>query len=135
MARYTSIQSVSFGAVTLSLPLSVRVTRKVTPAPSSGDNDAFATSVQTSPAEVLTEVRTRDLAAADALSPGQQATLTLTSGPTEPSQAGRVITLTGAVLTAVELNYDQSAMAVATLTFIAQAADGNTDPFTTEDES
>ncbi len=135
MARYTAIQSVGFGGVTLSLPLSVRITRKAAAAPISGDDDAFATSVQTAPTTILTEVRTRDVAAADALTPGQQATLTLTSGPTESSQAGRVITLTGAILTAVELNYDQSAMAAAILYFVAEAADGNTDPFTAEDES
>ncbi len=135
MARYTSVQSVSFGAATLSLPLSVRVTRKVTPAPAAGDDDAFVTSVQTTAATILVEVRTRDVAAADALSPGEQAALALTSGPTESSQAGRVVTLAGAVLTAIELNYDQSAMAIATLHFIAEAADGNTDPFTAEDES
>ena len=135
MARYTSVQSVSFGTVTLSLPLSVRVTRKVTPAPAAGDDDAFTTSVQTSAATVLTEVRTRDVAAADALTPGEQATLTLTSGPTESGQVGRVVTLAGAVLTVVEINYDQSAMAAATLHFVAEAADGDTDPFTAEDES
>jgi len=135
MPRYTSVQSVSFGAVTLSLPLSVRVTRKVAPAPAAGDDDAFTTSVQTSAATVLIEVRTRDVAAAAALAPGEQAALTLTSGPTESGQAGRVVTLGGAVLTVIELNYDQSAMAVATLHFVAEADDGDTDPFTAEDES
>jgi len=135
MARYTSIQSVGFGAVSLSLPLSVRITRKVEPVAGAGDNDVFAISVQITPVTILTEVRTRDMAAADSLSPGEQGTLTLTSGPTENDQAGRVIALTGAVLTAVELDYDQSAMAMATLRFVAEATAGDSDPFSAEDET
>ncbi len=49
--------------------------------------------------------------------------------------APRRIVLTGAVLTAVELTYEQSSMATATLRFVAEATDGQQEPFLAEDVS
>jgi len=134
MGRYTDIHSVSFAGSVLPLPLSARIVRKVEISPAGGE-EAFATSVQTAEAAVTAEVRIRDTAAAEALSLGEQGELVLTIGASESGQAGRAVTLAGAVLSAVELAYEQSSMASAVLRFVAEAAGGGSDPFSAEDES
>lgn len=133
MERYQRITSVTFGALALPLPLSVRLSRKAEPQAARGDNDLFATSVQLAAPQMVAEVRIRGTAAAESLSLGQRGTLAITVAPAEAGKASRTITLAGAVLTAVELAYEQASMAAATLRFTAEAAAGNTDPFSTEE--
>jgi len=132
MSRFASIQSVSFGQTSLGLPLSVRIARTAQTVPAAGDNDAFTTSIQLGTSSVVAEVRVRDVAVAEDLVLGQKATLSLRSNPTESGQAGRDITLAGAVLIAIEIAYEQASMAAATLRFIAEADQGATDPFDAE---
>jgi hypothetical protein len=123
---------VTFGQTPLPLPLSVKVTRRAEPLPLGGDADDFATSVQLDTPAILAEVRVRGTAAAEALSLGRQATLAFTVAPAESGKPSRTIALAGAVLVAVELSYEQSALATATLRFAAEAGDGETDPFSAE---
>ena len=133
MDRYQRITSVTFGALSLPLPLSARLSRKAEPQTARADNDLFATSVQLSAPQMMAEVRIRGTAAAEALSLGQRGTLAITVSPTEAGKASRTIRLAGAVLTAVELAYEQASMAAATLRFAAEADNGGTDPFSAEE--
>ncbi|HPK71953.1 MAG TPA: hypothetical protein PLN93_08430 [Vicinamibacterales bacterium] len=75
----------------------------------------------------------RGTAAAEALSPGQIGTLTFVVGPAAAGQAPRRVTLAGAVLTGADVAYEQAGFAEATLRFVAEAADGLTDPHAAED--
>jgi len=79
------------------------------------------------------EVRLRDTAAAEALSLGQQANLSFTVAAADSASASRTVTVSGAVLMAVELAYEQATLATATLRFVAEAPDGITDPFSAEE--
>jgi len=133
MQRYTRVAAVTFGQIELPLPLSVRVTRRAQAYPLAGDADAFATSVQIAAVETLLEVRLHGTATAETLTPGQVGTLSFQVQPTRSGQAARQVTLGGAVLISVEIDYPQSAPAVATLRFACEAADGSTDPFSAED--
>jgi len=133
MPRYVRIQSVSFGGTALALPLSIRLCRKADTAITSGDSDLFATSIQLARQIIIAELRTRETAAAESLSVGQQETLSFTVAPGQAGAASRTISLVGAVLTDVELTYEQSSMAVAKLRFAAEASDGATDPFSAEE--
>ncbi len=133
MDRYLHIQSLKFGLESLPLPLLVRLSRSVQAAPAGGDNDAFITSVQLDQTTVSAEIRIRGTAVAESLSLGQQGDLTFAVAPTCSGQSARSVTLAGAVLVGVDIGYEQGSMAVATLRFIAEAADGNTDPFSAED--
>jgi len=133
MARYGRIQSASFGATSLPLPLSVRIERRVETTAAAGQNDAFATSVQTQGPQIAAEIRIRGTDVAEGLSLGERETLSLTVAASQSGQADRSITLIGAVLAAIELAYDQSSMATATLRFVAEADGGTTDPFSGED--
>ncbi|HOG29192.1 MAG TPA: hypothetical protein PLT35_07920 [Vicinamibacterales bacterium] len=133
MNRYTRIQSVTFDGVDLPLPLQVRVSRRCEPQAAAGDGDAFVTSVQCSRPVLAAEVRLRGTAAAEALSPGQIGTLTFVVGPAAAGQAPRRVTLAGAVLTGADVAYEQAGFAEATLRFVAEAADGLTDPHAAED--
>jgi hypothetical protein len=133
MARYGHIESVTFGQTALPLPLMVRVERRAEAIPAAGQDGEFATSVQMGGTSIAAEVRIRDTAVAESLSLGEQDNLSFTIAPSGPDQNGRSITLTGAVLVAVELTYDQSSMAVASLRFVAEASNSTTDPFSAED--
>ena len=134
MERYGAISDATFGQTSLLLPISVRLVRRSEPVPAAGDSDAFVTSVQLSRPVIGVEVRIGDTAVADGLSLGQVGVLSVEISPTRSGQIGRVITITNAVLTCVEFQYEQSAPAVAKLTFTAEAADGNTDPFVAQEE-
>ena len=133
MDRYTRIQSVTFGQTALPLPLSVRLRRHCEAAPAGGDADLFATSVQLNRPSLVAEVRVRGTNVAEALTLGQKDTLSVTVAPARSGQAGRTITLAGAVLASMELIYEQASMAMARLRFVAESADGATDPFSAED--
>jgi len=133
MSRYRHVQSVTFGETLLPLPMSVRLSRRAETAPAAGDDEAFATSVQLRPATIAAEVRIRGTAVAEMLELGQQETLSLTVTPTQDGASSRTVTIAGAVLSDVELEYDQASMATARLRFVAEASDGNTNPYTAED--
>jgi len=133
MDRYSHVKSVTFGQTTLPLPLSVRVGRSVQTLSSGSDEGMFATSVQTDKAAVTVEIRLRGTAAAESLSLGQQGDISFTISPTRSGQSSRDISITDAVLVASDINYQQDAMAVATLRFLAEADNANTEPFTAED--
>jgi hypothetical protein len=132
MARTTRIESVAFGAAPLPLPVSVRLSRRAEPRPAIADEDAFAASVELGPPVLSAEVRLRDTSAAEGLSLGQQDDLTFTVQSAEAGTAGRNVTLSGAVLVAVELSYEQTDVAAATLRFVAESATGS-DPFAAGD--
>ncbi|MDY7011542.1 MAG: hypothetical protein SVV80_12445 [Planctomycetota bacterium] len=133
MERYGAISDATFDQISLSLPISVRLMRRAEPAPMGGDSDAFITSVQLSRPVISIEVCIGDTAVADGLSIGQVGVLSVEIAPTRSGQTGRVITITNAVLTGIEFQYEQSAPAVVKLTFSAEAADGDTDPFTAQE--
>jgi hypothetical protein len=133
MDRYGRISYATFGATTLPLVLWAKVTQRAEPDIGAGDGDKFATSVQLGPPLLSAEVRIRGTAAAEALALGSQADLTLSILPAARGGTARTITLAGAVLTAVELQYEQSAMATANLKFVAQSSDGQGNPFGAED--
>ena len=129
MSRYTRIDSVTFGQTSLSMPISVRLIRRAAPSPLAGDGEAFVTSIQLDCPVIVAEVRTRDTAEAEGFSLGQQGTLTFTVKPTDSGSGGRTITLTGAILQAIEHIYEQTSVAEAILKFVAEAAEPTTDPF------
>lgn len=133
MERYTHVDSVLFGETSLPLPVSVRLSRRSQPASLAADSDRFLTSVQVGPVEHVVELRFRGTAVAETLSPGQQATLCFVIRPTRGGQKPRQITLSGAVLVGVEIHYEQSNAAAATLQFAAEASAGDVDPFSAED--
>jgi hypothetical protein len=133
MERYLGISSVAFGQTPLPLPLSVRVTRQVQLEPAAGDADLYATSVQLTRPTIAAEVRIRDTAAPEGMSLGQKADLSFTIAPAQSGAPGRRVTLSGAVLVAVELAYEQSSLATATLRFVCESQDGQTDPFAAEE--
>lgn len=133
MERYGDIAGATFDQTVLSGPVSVRILRQAKPAPMSGDNDAFSTSIQLSGPVINIEVRIRDTAVADGLSLGQAGILAIEITATRSGQNGRSISITDAVLTAIEFQYEQSAPAVAKLTFTAEANEGNTDPFVAQE--
>lgn len=129
MERYGAISDATFSQTSLLLPISVRLLRRAEPAPAGSDSDAFVTSVQLARPVIGIEIRIGDTSVADSLALGQVGVLSIEIAPTRSGQAGRAITITNAVLTGIEFQYEQSAPAVATLIFTAEAADGDTDPF------
>ena len=133
MNRYMHIDAARFGAIDLPLPLSVKLVRCCQPLPAGGDAETFATSIQLGRPVISAEVRIRDTAVAESLPLGQAGTLAFTVAPTRGGQAGRTVSMEGAVLHAVELTYEQAAMACAVLRFAAEAPGGNQDPVAAED--
>jgi len=133
MDRYVRIQSATFDQTELPLPISVRLSRRSEIEVAGGDNDSFITSVQLGQPIIAADVRIRGTSAAEGLSLGDKGTLSFTVGPARHGQPPKTIHLDGAVLQAVELTYEQAAMAVATLRFIAEASAGTTDPFSAEE--
>lgn len=133
MDRYSRISWAKFGTAPLPLVLWAKITRRSEPDVGASDIDKFATSVQVGPPLLWGEVRIRGTAAAEALVLGSQADLTLEILPAAKGGTPRTITLAGAVLTSVELQYEQSAMATASLKFIAESRDGQGDPFGAEE--
>lgn len=134
MDRFSRIESATFDAVALPLPLSVRLSRRSPVQPAGGDNDAFTTNVQVDRPIITADVRLRGTASAEEFSLGRQGTLSFTIARSAAGGAKRTITLTGAVLVAVELSYEQASMSAATLRFFAESQNGTTDPFAAEDE-
>lgn len=132
MNRYKNIANVSFDGRELLLPLSVKVSRQSTPLPACSDSDIFPTSIQLGLPVVAVELRLRGIAGAEGLALGEAGTLAFTIGPAAGSQAGRSISIEQAVLHAIEVDYQQAALAVAVLRFAA-ASDGRQDPFSAED--
>ena len=131
--RYTRIANLSFDGVDLPLPLSVNLSRRAEPLSAGSDSDAFCTDVQTERVATTAEVRLRGITAAEGIALGCVGSLSFETDSTESGQSGRAVTLTGAVLTAVEIFYEQGALASAVMRFTAQATDGATDPFTAGD--
>ncbi|RPI60334.1 MAG: hypothetical protein EHM48_07415 [Planctomycetaceae bacterium] len=132
MERYTHIESAAFGETVLPLPMSVRLSRRAEAMAAGGDNEIFATAVQLARPTITAEVRIRGIAAAEGLALGAQATLVIAIASASGG-AGRTITLDGAVLTSLDVEYEQRSPATAILKFVAQADDGATDPFTSEE--
>ncbi len=135
MDRYMRIQSLTFDQTDLPLPLSVRLCRSAPSKLIGSDKDFFATSLQLDQPNLSAEVRIRGTAAAEALTLGQQGTLSFTVLPTSSGANGRTITLSGAILTAIDISYEQNSSAVAILRFETEAADGTVDPFSAEDQA
>lgn len=135
MDRYTRIQSVTFGQRTLGLPLWAKVFRRVEPQIAAGDGDRFTRSVQFGAAVAGAEVKLRDSAAAEELSPGDAGALVLEVAGGGASSPVRVIEIGAAVLTAVEIEYAQGGPAAAVLRFEAESADGQANPFAAEDHA
>ena len=135
MGRYSRIENATFGDLALANPLSVRISRRAQAHVSGGDGEAFSTSVQIDRPTIAAEIRIRDIKAADGLSLGSQGDLSFTVGASRDGGTPRTVCLEGAVLTSVELAYEQSAMATAVLRFLAESADGASDPFSAEDAS
>ena len=133
MERYCGIQSAAFGETTLGLPLGLRLRRRADALPAAGDADAFVTSVQLSRPALSAELRLRDTAAAEALALGAVGELVIELAPTRADQPGRTLTFARAVLTGIELEYQQTVPATATLLFQAEADAGDEDPFTSEE--
>ncbi len=131
MGRYTRIISATFGQTALPLPVSIRLSRHAGALATGADSDSFATSIQLDRPILTAEVRIRDIAAAEALTLGDIATLSFTIASAEGQQA-RIVSLVGSVLTDVRLSYEQSGMATAELKFAAEAQSGAIDPFAAE---
>jgi hypothetical protein len=131
--RYVCIKSLVFDDSPLPLPLSVRLSRQGQTSPAGGDGDLFATSVQIARPVLAVEVRIRDTSASENLTLGRRGTLSFVVAAASGAGSRRV-TITGAVLAAVELSYEQIAPAVATLRFVAEADDGLTDPMAAQEE-
>ena len=133
MSHTTTIQSATFAGTTLASVLLVRIARRAAIKQQAGDTDAFVTSVQPAATQIEAELRTRDMAAAEAFAIGTQGTLAFTTASTRAGQPGRDVALSGAILTAVELTYEQAALSVATLRFVVEAANGAVDPFAAQE--
>ncbi len=133
MARYARIQSAAFGSTDLPLPVSVRICRQAEPNAAAGDGDLYATSVQIGPGRTTAELRIRGTATAESLALGRQDNLKITLAPGQDGAPLREVRLIDAVLVAVELAYEQTAMATAILRFVAEANNGLTEPVTAED--
>jgi hypothetical protein len=132
MTRYLGIQSTTFDGVAIGHVTQIRLARKAAGYPLAGDGEVFITSVQLAPERLEIELHTRDLATADALALGRDGTLTFLCGSGESTDARRV-TISQAVLTAVELRYEQS-QAAAVLRLMAESADGTSDPLAASEE-
>lgn len=133
MNRYTRIEAVTFGQTSIPLPIAARVSRQTIPQPAQGDADRFATSIEISDPVLTAEIRVRGTATAEEFSLGQQEDLLITVAPTTGTGSSRNITLSAAILISVELTYEQSAIATAVLRFVAEASDGQQEPFSVED--
>lgn len=129
MERYDAISSITFGQVSLALPMSVLVSRRAETKLAGNDSDHFATNVQLGTPAIRIEVRTRDTAAAEGLSLGQDGLLSIELCGTRAGQARRAVDIDQAVLTGMDLHYEQASPASVKLTFVAEAGNGNTDPF------
>ena len=133
MERYGAIENATFGETDLPLPISVRLLRRAQAQPAAGDSDAFQTSIQLDPPATCVEVRIRDTAVAESLSLGQVDALSVQLGPTRSGQSRRTVSITNAVLTGIELQYEQNAPASAKLSFVAETTDGSIDPFSAQE--
>jgi hypothetical protein len=133
MERYGAIANVSFGQIPLPLPISASLSRRAEPKPACRDSDAFISSVQLDRRAIGVEVRIGDTAAAENLSLGQTDVLSIELLPTRSGQTGRKLSIGNAVLTGIELQYQQTAPATAKLNFLAEATDGTNDPFAAQE--
>jgi hypothetical protein len=135
MDRYGAITQMTFGSLSIGLPLSVRFSRRAEPLPEANEAEAFATSVQLGQPLITVEVRTRDTAVAEALYLGQAEVLEIQAAPTRAGQSDRTISVDRAVVTGLEVEYEQTAPATARICFLAEATDGQTDPFQSRESS
>jgi len=135
MERYCGILSASFGDIPLPLPVWVRVSRRAEALPTGGDGDTYQTDVRLARPLPVATVRLRGTAAAESRTLGEYGTLTFTVAPAASDQAGRTISLAGAVLSGIDLHYSQAGMAEAELRFVVEAPQGAVDPFQAEDAS
>lgn len=133
MERYARIESVTFDNIPLALPLSLRLLRQCQPLPAASDGDAFTSNIQLSLPTITVELRVRGTKSAESLSLGRAGTLQAVLSPSCSGQPVRRITLDGAVLHSIELDYAQAAFATAALKFTLAAPDPTTDPFAAED--
>ncbi|MBS3734481.1 MAG: hypothetical protein KGY99_06090 [Phycisphaerae bacterium] len=133
MTRYGRIETVAFGGTQLPLVLSVRVCRRGEARCAGGQIDRFATNVEFAASRVEVEVRLRGTATAETLTLGTVGTLTFAVAAMSGDEPGRVVTIAGAVLAAVEAAYEQSSAAVAVLRFTAESVGGDADPHHAED--
>jgi len=133
MDRYMRILSASFDGSALPLPIEARLTRRAEPLPAAGDGDSFPSSVQLETPRTIVEVRIRGTKTAEGLSIGAAGELSLTVAAANSQAAARRITISRAVLAAVELAYEQTATATARLRFVAESIDGAAAPFVAED--
>ena len=129
MERYGGIIQATFDQTVLSLPTELRLWRTAAPLPARGDGEAFSTSLQLAGPSIGAEISLRDTAVAEELSLGQAGELSVELAPTRAGQSGRVVSIRQAVLTGIELHYQQVSTAMAKLTFHAQAVEGSADPF------
>jgi len=133
VSRYTHIQAATFDQIGLPHPISIRLNRRVEPTTGRYDSEVFPTSVEIADSSLTAEVRIRGTAVAEDLSLGQKGDLSFTVSAGVSGGSPRNVVLQGAVLVSVELTYQQAALATATLRFVAEASDGNQEPFSAED--
>ncbi len=134
MTRYARIESLRFGATALPLPISVRVTRRAGVRAAAGAGDRYASSVEFDGCRVEAEVRLRGTAAAENLAPGEEGTLAFTVSAMRAGASGRSVRISGAVLTSIEIAYEQTSAAVAVLRLTAESDGGAHDPHAAEDD-
>ena len=128
-----TIESAAFGQTELSSPISIRIARRAEPLIKFGDDEMFSRSVQLDERTIQVELRLRNTTIAENLSLGQADVLSIHLSACGINQTDRNITITDAVLIGMEMEYAQATNPVAKLTFLAEAQDGNTDPFFAED--
>ncbi|MBI5723190.1 MAG: hypothetical protein HZA50_04470 [Planctomycetes bacterium] len=131
--RYSRILSATFNGGDLPLPLAVQIARKSAELPAGGDADAFSTSVQIERPVLQATVRIRGTATAEQLALGQSGSLVIRIASADGHVPDRTITIDQAVLTDISIDYQQTSPAAASLRFVAQSSDGQTDPFGAED--
>lgn len=131
--RYSRILSANFDGGDLPLPMTVQVARKAVELPSGGDADIFNTSIQIERPVVEAIIRIRGTAAAEQLVLGQSGSLIVQIASADGQAPDRTITICQAILTDIEIEYQQTSPAVASLRFVSQSSNGMVDPFGAEE--
>jgi hypothetical protein len=132
MPRYIHIHSLKFGEVEIPLPLSVRITRKTLSHPAADECELFPANIQISRNSLQVEIRTRAVAVAESFALGLCDRLEFTTQAAQSHFPQRKIWIDSALLTDVEVVYEQRSPATAVLRFEVESPDGNV-PFTTEE--
>jgi hypothetical protein len=130
MPRFTRIESIEFASQPLPLPLSVQLSRHAEPIAGIADGDLLPSAIQLSHAAITIEARIRSCQIAEELSLGQQGRLQLTTRSAD-GQTLRQLTVDNAVLTSIQIQYEQNSPASAVLKFTAYCC-GN-EPFGAEE--